>query len=526
MADMNGGDFDVIVVGAGLAGLTAADWLIQRWPSSPARRILIIEGQDRVGGRVMTEERADGVDLGAAYVGTQQNYTQLYMKRFGIGTINSNLPRHGWHVFQYAEKNEEPYYFAKKSFAPRPSALAVAPGPDHELPRPGALALAAGPDYKRITETIAELEFMIASVRCHVETPWNGPFRELDAMSVEDWIQARIPEHALYARELFRVGVRSALSVEPRELSMLYLLYYCATAGGFVNLMAVGGGADSFRVKGGASKLARCLEEAIRDSSRPDGVSCVLRQMQRVVRIEQPSSTTDKATVEASSENSKVRFTARHVIVAMSPPLSANIQYQPSLPEQRVGLAENMTMGATIKAFAVYSKPWWKQRSPKNHVGGYSGYTLSARGPISWTMDNSWEDNTEKEVHCLMAFIVGDQARRLSGSDPDDRKSAILKHLVELFGGAEEAKEYQAYYERVWPTDPWSRGCPAAVFGPGKFIKYGPALREPCGRIHWAGSEAATDWVGGYMNGAIQSGIRAADAVMAEIAREEAPPKG
>ena len=55
------------------------------------------------------------------------------------------------------------------------------------------------------------------------------------------------------------------------------------------------------------------------------------------------------------------------------------------------------------------------------------------------------------------------------------------------------------------------------MMSPGTWSTLGPALREPIGPIHWAGTECATKW-NGYMDGAVSSGLETAEAVLAEIA--------
>ena len=78
---------------------------------------------------------------------------------------------------------------------------------------------------------------------------------------------------------------------------------------------------------------------------------------------------------------------------------------------------------------------------------------------------------------------------------------------TQLFGS--EATAPQRYFETNWTEDPWSRGCPVALYGPGTLVAYGPALRAPVGNIHWAGTETSNYW-NGYMDGAVRSGDRAA----------------
>ena len=64
----------------------------------------------------------------------------------------------------------------------------------------------------------------------------------------------------------------------------------------------------------------------------------------------------------------------------------------------------------------------------------------------------------------------------------------------------------------------FSRGCYGAHFTPGVWTGFGGALRAPIGPIHWAGAECAEVW-NGYMEGAVRSGERAAEDVVASIRR-------
>jgi monoamine oxidase len=95
-----------------------------------------------------------------------------------------------------------------------------------------------------------------------------------------------------------------------------------------------------------------------------------------------------------------------------------------------------------------------------------------------------------------------------------DRKRRVANALARYFG--DEAKSFQEYHELDWGAEPWSRGGPVAGLPPGVLTKSFAHLRKPEGRIHWAGTEAATEWIG-YMEGAIQSGERAADEILRRL---------
>jgi len=86
-----------------------------------------------------------------------------------------------------------------------------------------------------------------------------------------------------------------------------------------------------------------------------------------------------------------------------------------------------------------------------------------------------------------------------------------LSVFARFFGP--RAWEARAVVIKDWAADPWTRGCPVGSMTPGTMIPFGPALREPCGRIHWAGTETARQW-NGYMEGALEAGARAATEVL------------
>jgi monoamine oxidase len=87
-----------------------------------------------------------------------------------------------------------------------------------------------------------------------------------------------------------------------------------------------------------------------------------------------------------------------------------------------------------------------------------------------------------------------------------DRNKLIVDCLVNLLGP--EATNPVDYEDPNWPAEVWS-GCFGASMGPGIMTSLGRAIREPHGRIHWAGTETTTKWMG-YLEGAIRSGKRAA----------------
>ena len=114
----------------------------------------------------------------------------------------------------------------------------------------------------------------------------------------------------------------------------------------------------------------------------------------------------------------------------------------------------------------------------------------------------------------LFSFVGGDQARSYAVMSPAARRAAVLGQYAEFFG--RQARQPRQFLETNWSAEPWTRGCPVGIPSPGTLLAYGPRLRQPVGRIHWAGTETATYW-NGYMDGAVSSGERAAAEVLAKL---------
>jgi len=190
------------------------------------------------------------------------------------------------------------------------------------------------------------------------------------------------------------------------------------------------------------------------------------------------------------------------VIVAIPPALCGRIDYHPALPATRDQLTQRVPQGTVIKCMAVYEEPFWREE-------GLSGQVTSVIGPAKVMFDNT--PHGEGRPGVLLAFLEGNQARRLGEWDPAARRTAVIDCLRRVFG--ERAGQPQDYLEMVWAAEEFTRGCYGCYMPPGAWTAYGHALRRPLGAIHWAGTETATTW-SGYMDGAVQSGERAAEEVL------------
>jgi monoamine oxidase len=191
----------------------------------------------------------------------------------------------------------------------------------------------------------------------------------------------------------------------------------------------------------------------------------------------------------------------RRAVVAVPPALAGRISYDPPLPADRDQLTQAAPMGSVIKCLAIYDEPFWR-------YAGYNGQATADGPAVQVTFDTG---PPAGPPGILLGFVTGAEARRLARADPARRRAEVLASFARYFGPA--AARPADYIEHDWTADPWTRGCYGAHFPPGTWTQFGPALRRPAGLLHWAGTETATHW-SGYMDGAVQSGKRAATEVL------------
>lgn len=454
------GSADVIVVGAGLAGLSAA-YEIER----AGRSVIVLEARDRVGGRTLNHDLGDGkvTEIGGTFIGPTQDRLAALADELGIGTFKS---------YDVG---------ASVSFLRGVRGEYTSGDPTTFLSVPG------GAD---IVKAIGLLDDM--ATRIPVATPWTAPDAgDWDAQTFDTWKRANFTDPSgLLAIDVIAEQVWGA---EPRDLSLLYAAWYVAqagnedTAGSLLRLITTTDGAQDSRFVGGSQLISIRM-------ARQLGRSVVLRAPVRGIRQQ-------KGTVIVDSDRGS--YSGRHVIVAMPPALAGLITYEPALPPLRAQLTQRFPSGSYAKVEAVYERPFWRDR----------GLTGQAFGDqvVGATFDQSPPDGTPG---VLIGFIGGQAARVWDTLDLAGRRKATLDSFAAYFG--DEAHEAREYLEGRWTNDLWSRGDPVGFAPPGVLLGFGTALRAPIGRIHWAGTETAEYWIG-YMDGAVRSGQRAAAEVLGEL---------
>jgi monoamine oxidase len=172
-------------------------------------------------------------------------------------------------------------------------------------------------------------------------------------------------------------------------------------------------------------------------------------------------------------------------------------------------LLRRMMAGSIIRGITVYDEPFWR-------ADGLSGMSAAPGSPISVSIDQSPRSGTPG---ILSSYAFGPQALAMATLMPAERRDIWLRALAERFGP--KALSPAGYLETDWTAEPWSLGGMIGVFAPGVLTISGHTLRQPVGRISWAGTERATA-MHGLIEGAVRSGEHAADAVLAALSEAAA----
>src|SRR3954451_15192877 len=456
---------DVIVVGAGVAGLTAAREVVKGGRSG-----LGGEARGRVGGRVWNHELAGGdiSERGGTFVGPTQDHVLQLAKDYGVDLFDTyntgdNVYLHNGNRMTYSDTG----------------ATGTAP-PDPAIT----------PDLATV---VTQLDNMSTSVP--VDAPWQSPSAgDWDGQTLETWIKANSANPDF--RSLVPAATRPIFGAEPRELSLLFVLFYIASSGNethpgtFERNFDTRDGGQQWRLAGGSQTIAfRMAEQELKKR---------IFLTHPVRRIVQSSSG-----VQVIADNLELR--GKQVIVAVPPALAGRIDYSPLLPFQRDQLTQRLGQGSRTKVAASYDKPFWREK-------GLNGTAVSTDGLVSATFDDS--PNKPDGQGVIFGFVGGDSCRAYAALSPSDRQSKILNEFATMCGP--EALKPTSFFDTQWATEPWSRGCPVGIWPPGLLLAYGEQIRAPQGRIKWAGTETSNYW-NGYMDGAVRSGERAAQEALADL---------
>ncbi|WP_284762387.1 NAD(P)/FAD-dependent oxidoreductase [Arthrobacter sp. efr-133-R2A-63] len=457
-------DRDVVIVGAGPSGLTAARELKKAGLS-----VAVLEARDRVGGRTWTDT-IDGamLEIGGQWVSPDQTALMGLLDELGLKMYS-----------RY--RDGESVYLS----------------PD------GTRTRYTGTSFPVSETTAAEMEKLTAildglAAEIGPEEPWAHPkARELDTISFHHWLrQNSTDEEACNNIGLFIAG--GMLTKPAHAFSALQAVLMAASAGSFSNLTDEDFILDK-RVIGGMQQVSLLIAAELGDD-------VVLSSPVRTINWE-AAGEGHRVTVE--SERATVN--ARFVIMAVPPNLYSRVSFNPPLPRRQHQMHQHQSLGLVIKVHAVYRTPFWRE-------DGLSGTGFGADALVQEVYDNT---NHGDARGTLVGFISDEKADAVFELSAGDRKKKVLESIAGFLG--DKALDAEVYYESDWGSEEWTRGAYASSYDLGGLHRYGKDQHAHVGPIYWSSSDLAAE---GYqhVDGAVRMGQATAARIVTANSRVVAVP--
>lgn len=455
---------DVVIVGAGAAGLTAANELKKAGLS-----VAVLEARDRVGGRLWTDV-IDGamLEIGGQWISPDQTALIDTVAELGLDTFS-----------RYREGDS------------------VYVGPDGTAHRfTGEMFPVSAETEQAIARVTEMLDAMVAEI--DPDRPWAHPKAvEWDAISWDAWLRQQTEDDEAVRNLAFATG--SAMLTKPTHaISLLESLLMAASAGSYSHLVDADFILDK-RVVGGLQQVPILLAERLGDDVFLSQAVRTLEWSDAGVTV--TTSPTTGVTGTATTGGAGLTVRARRAILALAPVLYNRISFVPALPRLQHQMHQHISMGFVIKVHAVYDRPFWREQ-------GLSGTAFSPYELSHEAYDNT---NHGDERGTLVGFVSDLNADDVFTLSAEERKERILESLSHYYGP--EAKNPVVYFESDWGSEEWTRGAYAASFDLGGLSRYGAHLREAIGPIHLACSDLAG---AGYqhVDGAIRMGRLVASQIL------------
>lgn len=438
---------DTIIIGGGFSGIAAAKLLHEKCLS-----FKVVEARDRIGGRVHTKHFSEELylDLGGQWIGPGQD--RMYQLCAELTVPYFETYNSGYHMLDFGGKVKK-----FKGLIPKLDLISLV----------------------NIDLVIKKLESMAKSI--DQQQPWTHPKASYyDSVSLAYFLEENCKTKA--SRNLVKLALETVFACELNEVSLLHALFYIKSGRDLNTLINIENGAQQHRIVGGMQTLIERMAEPFREEilfGHP--VQSIHQERESVTVIGQG-----------------FEYAAKTAIVAIPPPLAANITFDPPLRLKKRQVMDRIAMGIVIKCFMIYEKAFWRKDD-------FSGQAFSdEHSPFQSMFDSSPKDGS---YGIILGFCIGDRAKAFLEKDKTQRQAVMQQVLARYFG--EKANDPIQYVDHTMSEEAWSKGCYAGLYPTGAWTGFRDSYRQPHGNIFWAGTEASEKWYG-YIEGAVLAGEKAA----------------
>jgi monoamine oxidase len=440
----------VIIVGAGLAGLSAAYELTQAGHDA-----VVLEARTHPGGRVRTlrDPFPEGlhVEAGAARIPNHHHFTRQYVELFGL-TLEPFEPVTLPHIYHVRGKRIE-----------------AMPGQNVDWPynlTAEERALGAnGMRQKYIWSMLDQLGDV-------TDPAWPSPalLRKFDSMNRSDLWRSRGASEEVIA--LLSLG---GIDDRIETWSALFMLRY----------QALNRELRSYdKIRGGNDLLPKAFADRLADR---------IHYASPVVRIEQDAHGVKAVFQQADSYHT---LTADRLICAAPFTVQRDIEVAPAFSVEKQRAIEQLPYLSASKIFLQSKRRFWTSE-------GLSGFGVTDL-PIGQVWDSTYKQPGSRGI--LQAFPLSLHSRRVTQMTEPQRIRHALEQVEMLYPGI--SAQFEGGVTKCWDEDRWARGA-FSFYKPGEFSSLLPHVARPEGRIHFAGEHTSV-WIGGWMQGALESGNRVA----------------
>ena len=451
-SDKGGGD--VVVVGAGIAGLTCA-WRL-RQAGIPVR---LYEAQNRIGGRMLslTNHFADGqvCELGGELIDTGHVRIRALAAELGIALDDlSEDPTHAFGDVWFAEGRRHDEAEILRDFAPLAQAIA------------------------RDADTLPEGQITYAQ---------PGGCETLDRESISQWLDRNGASGWL--RTLIEVAYTTEMGLECGEQSALNLLTFIDP--GTEAFRIFGESDERFHVRGGNDLIVKALAAKLGNAIETDAVLEAISQ-----------SAGGGYRLGFKRGSSAFEVNASRVVLALPFTTLRRVRMDVELPEVKRRAIHELGYGTNAKLMIGFNERIWRTR----HASSASSFS-------DLPLQTTWETSRMQAgaAGILTNFVGGKHGVEIGEGSAMMQADKAARELDAIFPGLSAAREGMKQARMHWPTHPWTLGS-YACYRPGQWTSLRGAPGEAVGNLHFAGEHCALDNQG-FMEGGVESGEWVAEAI-------------